>query len=63
MIVVPKAGQSFSEDDMKAFYDGKVAKWWIPDTVVTVDALPLGATGKILKNVLREKFGDALMGN
>ena len=63
LIVVPKAGQSFSEDDMKAFYDGKVAKWWIPDTVVTVDALPLGATGKILKNVLREKYGDALMGN
>ncbi|MCB1456693.1 MAG: long-chain-fatty-acid--CoA ligase [Nitratireductor sp.] len=63
LIVVPKPGASFGEDEMKAFYDGKVAKWWIPDTVVSVDALPLGATGKILKNVLREKYGDALMGN
>ncbi|MFZ1812852.1 MAG: long-chain-fatty-acid--CoA ligase [Rhizobiaceae bacterium] len=61
LVVVPKQGKNFTDDDMKAWYDGKVAKWWIPDTVVTVETLPIGATGKIRKNVLREQFGDHLM--
>ena len=39
-------------------YEGKIAKWWTPDDVVFVDAIPLGATGKVLKNVLREQFKD-----
>jgi acyl-CoA synthetase (AMP-forming)/AMP-acid ligase II len=32
-----------------AFYDGKTAKWQIPDDVVFVDAIPLGGTGKMQK--------------
>ena len=40
------------------FYDGKIAKWWTPDDVVFVDAIPLGATGKMQKNKLREQFSD-----
>jgi uncharacterized integral membrane protein (TIGR00698 family) len=43
---------------MLRHYEGKVAKWWIPDDVVFVDAIPLGATGKVQKNVLRERFKD-----
>ena len=46
-----------SEAD-KAFYEGKVAKWQIPDDVVFVDSIPLGATGKMQKNLLRERFRD-----
>lgn len=38
------------------FYDGKVAKWWTPDEVAFVDALPVGPTGKVMKNQLREQF-------
>ncbi|MGL4490215.1 MAG: AMP-binding protein, partial [Rhizobiaceae bacterium] len=45
-----------------AFFDGKVAKWQIPDKVVFIDVLPRNATGKILKNKLRELFGDCLLG-
>ena len=41
-----------------AFYDGKIAKWQMPDDVVFVDAIPLGATGKMQKNKLREHFKD-----
>jgi len=41
-----------------AFYDGKVAKWQTPDDVVFVDAIPLGATGKMQKMVLREQLKD-----
>jgi fatty-acyl-CoA synthase len=40
------------------FYDGKIAKWQIPDDVVFVEAIPLGATGKMLKTRLREQLAD-----
>jgi fatty-acyl-CoA synthase len=33
-----------------------VAKWWVPDDVVFVESIPLGATGKVLKTELRERF-------
>lgn len=38
--------------------DGRIAKWWMPDDVVFVDAIPLGATGKIDKLALRRMFKD-----
>ena len=37
---------------------GKIAKWWLPDDVVTVAEIPHTATGKILKTALREHFAD-----
>ena len=59
-LVVPVEGKLPSEADLLAFYENKVAKWQIPDKVVLVEALPLGGTGKILKNVLREKYAGVL---
>jgi fatty-acyl-CoA synthase len=47
-----------TRDELLAFYEGKIAKWWTPDDVVFTDALPLGATGKILKNKIREAYRD-----
>ena len=41
-----------------AFFEGRVAKWWMPDDVVFLDALPHTATGKLLKTKLREEFKD-----
>ena len=35
---------------------GKVAKWQLPDDVVFVEDIPLGATGKIDKKVLRARY-------
>ena len=43
---------------LSKFYEGKIAKWWTPDDVVFTDSLPLGATGKILKNKIREAYRD-----
>ncbi|MDO9192676.1 MAG: long-chain fatty acid--CoA ligase, partial [Undibacterium sp.] len=40
------------------FYEWKIAKWLTQDDVVFIDALPLGATGKIQKNKLRDQFKD-----
>jgi acyl-CoA synthetase (AMP-forming)/AMP-acid ligase II len=55
---VRKPGAEVSKEELIKFYDGKIAKWWTPDDVTFVDALPLGATGKVLKNKMREQFKE-----
>ena len=58
LVVVKKPGAAVTRDELLAFYDGKVAKWQVPDDVAFVESIPLGATGKMLKNKLREQFKD-----
>jgi 3-(methylthio)propionyl---CoA ligase len=56
LIVTLKPGASLTREEMLKFYEGKIAKWWMPDDVQFVESIPLGATGKILKTRLREQF-------
>ncbi len=56
LIVVTKPEAQVTREELLAFYDGKIAKWWMPDDVVFIDAIPMGATGKVQKNKLREAF-------
>jgi len=58
MLVVPVAGHSLKLESLQDFLRAKVAKWWLPDEIRIVDALPLTATGKIKKSALREQFKD-----
>ena len=58
LVVVRKPGAEVTREDLLAFYEGKVAKWQVPDDVAFVDAIPLGATGKMQKMKLREQFKD-----
>jgi len=58
LVVVRRAGHEATREDILAFFEGKIARFWMPDDVVFIDALPMGATGKIQKNKLREKFKD-----
>jgi len=58
LIVVKKEGRNPSKSDILGFMDGKIAKWWMPDDVVFVDAIPHTATGKILKTELREQMKE-----
>ncbi|MBL0148464.1 MAG: fatty-acid--CoA ligase [Ideonella sp.] len=58
LVVVKKPGVEVTREELLAFYDGKIAKWWTPDDVVFVDAIPLGATGKMQKNKLRDSLKD-----
>ena len=58
LLVVKNQDAAVTRDEMIAFYDGKIAKWWTPDDVVFVDELPHTATGKLLKTQLREDFKD-----
>ncbi len=50
--------QTSTKEEFLEFLTGKIAKWWMPDDVVFVDDIPLGATGKIDKKILRERFKD-----
>ena len=58
VVVVKRPDALLEKADLLKFYDGKIAKWQIPDDVVFVDAIPLGATGKMLKTRLREQLVD-----
>ena len=56
--VVKRPGMAVTAAELIKFYEGKTAKWQIPDDAVFVDAIPLGATGKMLKTRLREQLKD-----
>ena len=58
LLIVKKPDSEIDKHELIQFYEGKIAKWWTPDDVVFIDALPLGATGKIQKNKLRDQFKD-----
>ena len=61
LLVVKKPGAEVTREALLAFYEGKIAKFWTPDDIAFIDALPIGATGKILKNKLREQFRDHVL--
>ena len=58
VVAVKKAGQEVSREEMLKFYEGKIAKWWMPDDVVFVKELPHTATGKLSKLTLRQQMKD-----
>ena len=58
LILKLKEGEALDRQEHLDFLQGKIAKWWMPDDVVAVDEIPLGATGKIDKKLLRERMKD-----
>ena len=58
LLVKLKEGEVEDKQEHLDFLQGKIAKWWMPDDVVFVDDIPLGATGKIDKKTLRERMTD-----
>jgi fatty-acyl-CoA synthase len=56
LLVKLKEGESATPEEFLKFLDGKIARWWMPDDVVFVDDIPLGATGKIDKKLIRQRF-------
>ncbi len=61
LLVVPRPGSRIERADLLRVFEGKVAKWWLPDDVVVVDELPHTATGKLNKLALRAKYQDHLI--
>jgi fatty-acyl-CoA synthase len=60
-VIVPKPGETVTKDEILAFLDGRVAKWWLPDDVVLVDEIPKTSVGKFSKKTLREQFADYVL--
>jgi fatty-acyl-CoA synthase len=60
LLVKLKPGEQASEQEFLAFLDGKIAKWWMPDQVLFVDDIPLGATGKVDKKAIRAGMAGAV---
>jgi len=58
VVVIKKAGQEVSKAELLKFYEGKIAKWWMPEDVVFVAELPHTATGKLSKLTLRQQMKD-----
>ncbi len=61
LIVIRKPGAVVDEAELLSHFEGKIAKWWLPDAVLFVDEIPHTATGKVQKLKLRERYGDYLI--
>ena len=61
LLVVKVEGQDLSKEEILAFLEDKVAKWWLPDDVIFVTELPHTATGKLLKTNLRDQYKEHLI--
>jgi fatty-acyl-CoA synthase len=59
LLVTLRPGQTADAEELKAHVGARVAKWWTPDEVRIVDALPIGPTGKVLKRELRDQLATA----
>jgi fatty-acyl-CoA synthase len=59
LIVKLRPGEHATREEILGFLEGKIARWWMPDEVLFVDEIPLGATGKIDKKRLRELYGSS----
>jgi fatty-acyl-CoA synthase len=58
LIVVKAPGREVQKEELHDFLATKLVKWWMPDAIEFIEALPLGATGKVLKRELRQQFAD-----
>jgi len=58
LLIVRDPGSELCEADVRSFLSGQMAKWWMPDAIEFVDALPHTATGKLSKKDLRDKYRD-----
>ena len=61
LLIVKVDGKDPSKEEILAFLEDKVAKWWMPDDVIFVSELPHTATGKLLKTNLRDEYKEHLI--
>ena len=61
LLIKLKPGAHATKEEILRFLEGKIAKWWMPDDVAFVDDIPLGATGKIDKKLIRERMKDYVL--
>ena len=54
--VVLQPGAELTKEEVLAFLEPRVAKWWLPDDVVFIDEVPKTSVGKFSKKDLRARF-------
>ncbi len=59
LIVEPQDTCDLEEAEVRSFLEGRLARWWMPDRII-IATVPLTATGKIDKRVIRHRYADAL---
>jgi fatty-acyl-CoA synthase len=59
LLIEPHAGHAVTPDEVRSFLADRVVKWWLPDAIV-IGPVPVTATGKIDKKVIRERYRDHL---
>jgi fatty-acyl-CoA synthase len=60
LIVKLRTGERATREEILGVLEGRIARWWMPNEVLFVDEIPLGATGKIDKKRLRELYGASV---
>jgi fatty-acyl-CoA synthase len=60
--VVLRPGASATEEELLAFLEDRVAKWWLPDRVIFIEQIPKTGTGKFDKKLVRDQYADLLIG-
>ena len=60
LVIEAHDGASLSVDVVLAYLEPRIVKWWTPDAVI-FDKVPLTATGKIDKKVLRDRYREHLV--
>jgi 3-(methylthio)propionyl---CoA ligase len=58
LLVELREGVVMDDAALLAALTGKVAPWWIPQTVIRLQKMPLASTGKIDKMQLRSEYGS-----
>jgi fatty-acyl-CoA synthase len=58
LLIVRDPGSNLCESEVRSFLSGQMAKWWMPDAIEFVEALPHTATGKLSKKDLRDQYRD-----
>jgi fatty-acyl-CoA synthase len=58
VVTKPEHTGGLTEKEVLDYLTPLVAKWWLPDEVVFIDAVPKTSVGKFDKKVLRERFKD-----
>ena len=58
LLIVRDPGSKVCESELRSFLSDQMAKWWLPDAIEFVEALPHTATGKLSKKDLRDQYRD-----
>lgn len=61
LLIVRAPGAELEESALRRYLIERVARWWMPDAILFVDALPRNGVGKVMKSQLRDSYKNILL--